>query len=402
MKSLKYIYYFKPDLSSHIHFFQAWVEAVRDNDIPMELVTFLSIRTYSRQFSLVKKFRSDHFHIYPDVPFSILEKLYFFCTCLFYKKNIIHLKKRSPLLFDTLKKIFPKRLIYIFEGEGDPLSELDYLLKHPYKESFYQNILEALANDSKSQKELFTKTDYITFGNLAMKNLLIDRYPGLGLEEKIILNPMSFKRGSLFFSLNLRNSTRNKLGLSNKYVLIYIGNAFYSWQNVFRTIEIFKLVKNNLNKNSFLILLINRQDFNIVEEFIDQIKISPNDYLLSNVTFDLINEYLNASDLGVVLRHKHIMNEIAPSGKILDYLGSGLPIITTSALGELSIIVRENKFGVVLENMDDDDEVLREIVPFLEISELRRKTVSEYASKYLSTDSSINEYVNLLKKISNH
>ena len=72
-----------------------------------------------------------------------------------------------------------------------------------------------------------------------MRSMLNLRYPDLRLNEKIILAPMSFKKGSLFFCTELRKIQRQILGLNDKLTILYMGNAFYSWQNVFRSIEIF-------------------------------------------------------------------------------------------------------------------------------------------------------------------
>jgi len=400
--SVKYFYYFRGSLATHIQFFEAWVYAVRERGMPMELITFLSPLVYLKQRKLIMKYKSPIFHIYIDTPYSILSSLFFFLCCINNKKVIVHLKKRSPKQFDKLKFFFPKRLKYIVEGEGDAVSEYDYLIKHPYKDGFYNNILHGFLSDNEKQKEIFIKADFLTFGYPQMKNMLISRYPDLGLDEKIILSPMSFKKGSLFFSTEIRKLSRQKLGLNDKLVLLYMGNAFYSWQNVFRSIEIFKLIKNTINANAFLILLIRNQDFEIVNDFIAQVGLTQNDYLLKNVDFNEINNYLNAADFGISLRHKHIMNETTPSAKILEYLGCGLPVITTSAMGEISMIAKNNNFGVVLENMDDDKEILKKLTPFLEISNERRNEISRWANNHLSTDANMDNYVNCLKKISSH
>ena len=125
--------------------------------------------------------------------------------------------------------------------------------------------------------------------------------------------------------------------------------------------------------------------------------INKEDYLLRNVGFGEINGYLNAADFGVSLRHKDTMNETTPSAKILEYLGSGLPVITTSSMGEISNIVSKNSFGVVLQNMDDDHEVLTKILPFLNLSDNRRTEISRWANSHLSTDANMDSYVELLK-----
>ena len=271
--------------------------------------------------------------------------------------------------------------------------------KHQYKKGFYDDLLKRLALDIKNQKLTYKNADYLTFGYSPMKEMIIKRYPDLNLEKKIILSPpMTFSKGSLFFSTSIRNTVRKKLGVNDSYLMIYIGNAYYSWQNVYRTIEIFQLIKSNLNKCTFLILLIRKKDFPIVNEFIDQLKLRPNEYLLTNVHHEEIYNYLNAADIGISLRHNHIMNETTPSGKILEYLGCGLPVLTTQAMGEISTMVEKNRFGVVLKNMDDDNEVIKKITPFIEHNESRRIEISKWANENISMDANINKYVEKLNE----
>lgn len=395
----KYFYYFRGNLSSHVQFFYSWAECVRENGIPMELITFLSFKTYIKQKKLVEKYKSPTFHIYVDDPFSIISTMYFFICCVLYKKTVVHLKKRSSILFKKLKYIFPNKLNYIIEGEGDPISEYDYLIAHPYKKDFYNKILMELLQEGENQSEEFSNADFLTFGYTEMRDLLNLRYPELNLNKKIILSPMSFRKGSLYFCKELRDQKRQSLGLDNKIVMLYMGNAFYSWQNVFRSIEIFQLIKNKINYNLYLILLIRKQDFDIVNEFLVQLGVNKNEYLLTNVDFSEVNAYLNAADFGISLRHKHIMNETTPSAKILEYLGSGLTVITTTAMGGVSDIVIENKFGIVLENMDDDCELLEKLKPYLKVSEKRRKEISLWANNHLSTDTNMDEYIKSIRNI---
>ena len=135
-RKTKYYFFFRGRLDSHVHFFQSTVDVLRMNGIPFQLITFLSPKMYFSQLHLIKNYRSKNFKIYMDLPKSIFSNLYFFFITLIYKKVVIHLKKRDPSIFDKLKYIFKNKLIYIYEGEGDPLIEIDYLEKIPLKKIF--------------------------------------------------------------------------------------------------------------------------------------------------------------------------------------------------------------------------------------------------------------------------
>ena len=398
--SIKYIYYFRGTLDSHVHLYQAWVVALRNNGVPFELVTILGIRTYIKQYKLVKKYKSRCFRIYPSLNIKAFEWSFFILVCLSNKKVVVHLKKRQTRFFDQLKRVFSDKIRYIVEGEGDALSERDFLMKHPFKKDFYNGNLEDLKIQAKYQKNVLINSDHNTVGTLAFKTLLIQRYPEAHLTNKISVVPMTFNKGTLYYSECKRHDLRSKLSIESKFVITYIGNAFYSWQNVYRTIEIFQLLKDGIINNAYLVLLIRKSDHYIVMEFIEKLGLSSSDYLLTHVPHEEIIAYLSASDLGVALRHDHIMNMIAYSGKLLDYLGCGLPVLTTTYNGEeIPKFVCKKEYGVVLNDMDDDSELLNKITKFLNHDKKRRIEISGWANEELSTEAFIGEYIGALSKL---
>lgn len=399
MLKKKYIYFFRGSLNSHVHFYINWVDAVRQYGYDMNLITFISPSNYFNQYYLVKKYKSSNFKIYLDFKISIFSFIYFFFICLKYDRIVIHLKKRKIDQFLFLKKIFHNKIKIILEGEGDPILEYDFLIKHPYKIGFYKELLNNLKKEILSQKNNFYRADYLTFGYSSMKELLIKRFPSLNLQKKIFLANMSFKKGSLFYSTEIRNNYRTKYNLKNKKVFIYTGNAFYSWQCVFRSIELFKLLKSNFEIDSFLILLVRPQDHYIVNDFLLKLKIPTKDYLLTHTDHTNINNFLNLSDFGFALRHNHAMNSSTPSAKIIEYLGSGLPVITTNSMGEVSELVKKNKFGLVLDDMDNDTEIINKFPSIMSFSEHKRNKISKWANKNISTEAKIGEYIELLSKI---
>jgi glycosyltransferase involved in cell wall biosynthesis len=397
LKKVIYRYYFRGSLSTHVHFFEAWVNAVQQHGIDMRLITFLKYKEYFNQIELVKYYRQRSILIYPDLSPPIISTMYFTFQCFIRKRVIVHLKKRDAILFDFLKKIFPGKLRYIHEGEGDPKMEMDYLKKHPYKLGFYDQNVSALESDLKKQKKLFQNADLITYGYPEMKDALISRYPELGLEKKIVLVPMTFGTGKLYYSKSARMAIRQKLNLSDHLVFTYIGNVYYSWQNFFRTIEIVKLLGRKLNRPTFSIFLISISNHDLANDIIQKVGLNDDDYILTNSKFDEMPKYLSAADMGIVLRHDHSMNRTTPSGKVLDYLGCGLPVLTTAYMADISSIIRNNKFGVVLGDMDNDEEIMNGIIPYLNVTDERRKIISEWANQNISIEKHIPKYVSKLE-----
>ena len=92
------------------------------------------------------------------------------------------------------------------------------------------------------------------------------------------------------------------------------------------------------------------------------------------------------------------MNSIVTSGKLIDYLGCGLPVITTNILYKIPQVIKEQNFGVVLDDLDVnkiDLEGVRRVIGF---DSSKRKSISKWANNNLCIDGEISGYLNMLKK----
>jgi hypothetical protein len=393
----KYFFFFRSDLRSHVHFFENLCSVANSNGVPMKLITFLSPRVYYKQYNLVKKYRDKTFRIFISAFPNVSAVFYFFIQSLFTSKLIIHVKKRDLTYLFFLKKILGEKLLLIIDLEGDAKSERDYLLHNPYKSSFYENELRSLKEQHYKEKEIFNKVDKILVLNNNFKELLLSRYSNLN--EKIMVgNIMSFRKGTFMFDLNSRKKYRKKIGWCNNHIICYIGNVHYSWQNISKTIILYKRIKNELYFDSKLLLLIRKQDHEIAISFLNQHNINSSDYLLTEVPNSEIINYMSASDLGVSLRDFHVMNSIVTSGKLIDYLGCGLPVITTSILYNIPEVVSEQKFGIVLDDLDFNKVDMEEVRRVIDYDSVKRELISKWANNNLSIDSEIGEYLTTIKK----
>ena len=105
------------------------------------------------------------------------------------------------------------------------------------------------------------------------------------------------------------------------YVFTFIGEFGYellNWQGTLR-----KWVREN-KKEGDEIVVCSRKGLDLMYESAD--------YYLNEVPNNEMINYLSAADLGISLRDFHPMNSIVTSGKIIDYLACGLPVITTNIL----------------------------------------------------------------------
>ena len=370
----------------------------------MNLVTILDLYTYLNERKLVRELSSvNYLRVFYCLPKTsmIMTFIYFLFITLVNGNVVVHLRKRSPAPLDLLKRLLGKRIRYIIELEGDYESERDFLTQHPYKQGFYDSYLTRMAHEASHLEIKLKRADHILVVAPKLRALLTERFSKLYLQPKVSVVPTGVDCNKSYFSQDIRDTMRASLNIQNdQFVMIYIGNAFYSWQNVARTIEVFKLVKKRLVPKAYLILLIRDADHSIVREFINNIGLPESEYLLTSISHDEIPRYLNAADMGVLLRHQHIMNEVASPGKFGDYAACGLPILMTKGISDFSERLAQTDYGIVLEDMDDDDEVLKRIEPFLMHNEVKRKRISQWAMEQFSTEAYASIYIDALLKTS--
>jgi len=164
MRKRRYYYLFGATLSAHVDLYKQWVDAARRKGLPVEMVTVLSFHRYIREYSLVKHYTKSYYIrvlMSPPKLSLVVTFLYFLVKALASEQLVVHLRKQSPKPLDLLKRLFGKRVRYIVELEGDPISEKEYLIEHPYKEGFYRDTLDRYDKYARSLPHLLKKADYI-------------------------------------------------------------------------------------------------------------------------------------------------------------------------------------------------------------------------------------------------
>ncbi len=399
MKRIKYIYFFRGDLDSHVDIYKSWVDVSKDS-IDISLFTILDNKTFIKQEEKVKYYKKQGVVILKTPRFckKIFTILYFTYLCIFFDKVVVHLRKQSPKPFDMLKKIFKKKLKYIIDIEGDFESEIDFLSnpKHKYKPKFYNNIISSMKTNTINLKEKLFKADGVFLATEIHKSIYMNRY-GQELNNKLFIIPTGFDSSKFFIDENKREEYRKKYKLEDKLVMIYSGNIFYSWQNISRTIKLFKLLKKELYQNLYLIILTRKQDFYIAEEFIKKNNLEQEDFLLENVAFDKVNYFLNASDIGILLRDNHILNNIATTAKIGEYLSSGLHVITSKYIGLYSKEMEKASIGILLDDIYDNNEILSKIKNYNFNNS--REEISKWASDSFSVQAYKDKYISALQSL---
>lgn len=154
--------------------------------------------------------------------------------------------------------------------------------------------------------------------------------------------PACLDTGRFHLDLEDRNAMRESLGWkADQTVFLYAG-GIQKWQRIDDTIRLFKSLSQQSESYRFAFVVRDpeevRKKFS-VHGFDDRLA------TCRSLAPQQIPRWLNAADVGVILRHDHPVNNVSSPIKLAEYLSSGMRVILTDAIGDISELVRKKNFG---------------------------------------------------------
>ncbi len=399
----RYIYYFRPSVATHMQFSAAWAKALKNHGVTITLFSVFPLSQWWRQRVLLRQWMQKapmKVWIAPGRRWCVLiAGLYFSLNLLRHEKVVVQLKKQSPALMNFLKRLFGRRLAYVLELEGDYETEAQYLESHPYKPGFYSGNIMHLKSEARRLEQRLEQADHVTVATARHREMLNARFPRLSLMSKTLVLPTAIDADTCYYSEPRRLRTRRRLGLAQRFVVCYIGNVYYSWQNLGRTLAVFNLIQRIAAGNAYMLMLIRRVDYAIAMDFIRRADLSMEDYMLTTVPQDELVDYLNASDVGMLLRSDHPMNDAGCPGKVGDYMSCGLPAMISKYVYPYSEYIRDINGGVVLEDISDDEEILRKCRILMDMNAADRQRIAKWTRNNISVQAISGTYSNMLTRV---
>ena len=141
---------------------------------------------------------------------------------------------------------------------------------------------------------------------------------------------------------SLRERARSELGFRGKIVLGYLG-SHARWQAAEETLDLFGACLRDGPDVRALILT------GDVDHFLAGLKkrgIERGQCVVLSLSHDRVPDILPAMDVGVLLRSDTLVNRVACPTKFAEYLGSGVPVLTTDVLADMAELVRETGTGL--------------------------------------------------------
>jgi len=384
-------------LPKHMHFYSSWVEQARLAGLDMSLLVMVSLRSYRHALEQVKHMKVPVV-IIPRFPIirSALIYFYLMAQCILYSSVTAHVMNLYLDRAKWFKRLFP-RFRFMIYLEGDIEAELEYLLDHPYKSGFYDDSIFKAKKAIVNIKRRIAFADSILACTHYAKHVYIKRYSLP--DDRVYVLPFGADSSAIYYNEHIRRESRHMLNLEDdRFVIVFIGSVYYSWQNLSKTIAMVKLLSKHM-LNTYLMLIIRESDHPIVTDLIAKHQLDPSVYMLAKAQQGKQNMYLNAADAGVLLRASHPMNYSATPAKIGEYSIAGLPLIITEAACTYHDEVTSKGFGIVFRDVDEYTTINQRIHVITE-NKPDREEISQWGFNRFATESYRDEYKRILLAVS--
>jgi glycosyltransferase involved in cell wall biosynthesis len=271
----------------------------------------------------------------------------------------VHLRGLNlfPIIF--IYKIF-KRVHLTLDPRGAFPEEI--LMRFNSKFLFYVlNFIEFL---------YFISGDSVIFVSDAFKKHIFSKYPCLKIKNVVI--------PTFYVEKNLSKSSFNFSSInseSDKFKLVYVGSMDV-WQNFDKVVDFC----NELGKLRYpFILHIITKDESTALKYLNELN-------FKNFTIDSLKPYeiadfLNRMDIAFVFRENSTVNKVSSPVKIQEYLYSGLFVLLSNGIGDLSDFIRSNHLGYILDDFTEKD-VANAIKVFVERKSNRQDNIRIFLNYY--------------------
>lgn len=178
--------------------------------------------------------------------------------------------------------------------------------------------------EEEQERDIVHNSDLIICQSETMIEHLKCKYPDI----KIKLHSFQCSvRSKLFhFDSEVRKCYRQKLGLKENETLFAYCGSFASWQKVQYSVEIFSEYLKSYDKSAKF-LIMSPSPENELLEYIYGSGLNRHQVWIIKVSHEEVPGYLNAADIGFLIRDDGVVNRVASPTKLGEYLACGLPVV---------------------------------------------------------------------------
>jgi glycosyltransferase involved in cell wall biosynthesis len=159
-----------------------------------------------------------------------------------------------------------------------------------------------------------------------------------------------------------RDQVRERLGLTDRFVVAFCGST-HRWQLPAESARLSRMIQRYDPKAHYLVLSPAPEQ---MREVLDEAGIPGNSSTILSVPHAEVAHYLAAADVGLLLREKSVVNQVASPVKFAEFLAAGTPVILSEGIGDYSTMVAKHDVGLVLPGAAPSSDVENLVRRFIE------------------------------------
>jgi hypothetical protein len=288
------------------------------------------------------------------------------------KPNNVHLRGFNLFPYVFFSKIFlPFNLILDPRGAFPEEIYMRYNSKILF---MVLNIVELL---------YYLSGNSVIFVSNAFKNHIFSKYPFLNIYQKVI--PTFYVENKML----LKNIIKSNHSQESKTLnLVYVGSMDV-WQKFNKVVEFCNYIVK-LNYQFKLHIL--TKDEKAALKYLEAADFK--NFIITSVKPNDVSNFLEKMDIAFVFRDQSIVNIVSSPVKIQEYLFSGLFVVASSGIGDLSDFICSKKLGCVIDVFNEQN-VNNTIESFIQSKTTRDENINTFL-QYYENEIKINDYLNLI------
>lgn len=329
----------------------SWLETTRDLFDHNAVVSVVSSRGAQLSKKRVDEIESKHGIRYHQIALPGVIGIRDLILLLFVLKLYFKHLNAGSLIFQSRFMLFSfinpiisllPKLKLVYEARGTATVEYKYSVDAGRISARKERIVRL------RERLILKYSDLIISVSQKQKDFFAKEY-GAGVSNKVLVIPGAADPLKFYYNEELRNAVRERMGIEGKTVFLYSGRLDKPWQipeEVFRT---FKRIYIQV-PNAFFIVL--TPDKGIAKQLFANNGIPDSAFFITYISLAEINDYLNATDYGILFRENLPINNQASPTKFAEYILAGLKVIISEGVGDFSEFVQEHDCGQVVSLVD--------------------------------------------------
>jgi glycosyltransferase involved in cell wall biosynthesis len=144
-----------------------------------------------------------------------------------------------------------------------------------------------------------------------------------------------------------RADTRRELGIGNRRVMVYVGK-FTGWYMEREMVDFFAAARRL--DPALLFLVLTQADQDVLRRELARAGIADEDAVVTRAKPEEVGRYLAAADFGISFIRRCFSKISSSPTKIGEYLGAGLPVVSSAGIGDVDGLLEGGEVGVLVDD----------------------------------------------------